>query len=108
MISSYETLAGLAERELELARAERYDELEALASERDVLMASLPAQAPDGAGPALERALVASARVTEVLAAAAALARAELDRVNRGRPAVQAYASGLPRRPQAKLVDQSG
>jgi hypothetical protein len=108
VISRYETLADLAERELELVHADRYDELGALAAERDGLMASLPEQAPSGAGPALERALIASARVTEALAAAAALARAELDRVNRGRPAVQAYASGLPRSPQAKLVDESG
>jgi hypothetical protein len=60
----YETLARIFERELEALGAGRLDELDALAAEREALIASLPATPPAAARPALERALLMQKRVT--------------------------------------------
>lgn len=108
MSSSWDALAELAERELALVEQGRYAELGELARERAALIAALPASAPPSAGPALRRALETQGRVTELLATETALAGAELERLNRGRAAMRAYASGVPARPVRRLVDRAG
>jgi hypothetical protein len=60
----YETLARIAERELESLAAGQLDELVALAAERETLVATLPQIPPASAGPALERAALIQKRVT--------------------------------------------
>jgi flagellar biosynthesis/type III secretory pathway chaperone len=60
----YETLARLAERELELLAAGRLDELDGVAAEREALLATLPAAPPACARAALERAALTQQRVT--------------------------------------------
>lgn len=60
----YETLARIAERELELLGAGRLHELVDLAAERDALLATLPPTPPASARPALERAALIQKRVT--------------------------------------------
>jgi hypothetical protein len=107
-MSSWETLAELAERELELIEQDRFDELAALGEVRAALVAALPAQAPPQAFPALERASELQELVTHALAAKAAVARAELERVNRGRDSMRMYASGMPQARRPRMVDRTG
>jgi flagellar biosynthesis/type III secretory pathway chaperone len=59
----YETLARILERELEALGSGRLEELDALAAERDALIASLPPVPPAAARPALERASLTQKRV---------------------------------------------
>jgi hypothetical protein len=59
----YEALARIIERELELVRTRDYDALSELKSQRDALIASLPATPPASARPALQRAALMNKRV---------------------------------------------
>jgi hypothetical protein len=101
----YERILALGERELELVQAERWEELAALGSEREELIASLPAVAPQIARGSLERAAELQQRVSLELARSLALARESLGRVDRSRRAAAGYAPPVERR---KLVDSAG
>ena len=59
----YEALARMIERELELICSRDYDALEKLKSEREALIASLPATPPASARPALQRAALMNKRL---------------------------------------------
>jgi len=87
----YSRLADLTEVERDHAVAGRIDELRAVQAEKAALVAALPATAPEGARPHLERAAVAQAGVTAALAGAMRAARADAVRVDQGRTAVAAY-----------------
>jgi hypothetical protein len=89
--SDYERLAELAEAERDHAVAGRISELLAVQAEATALVAALPAKAPEGARPHLERAAAARAEVTAALAASMRAARADVVRVEQGRTAVAAY-----------------
>lgn len=90
-LSSYERLAELAEAEREHTVAGRIAELLAVQAEGAALVASLPAKAPEGARPHLERAAVARTEITAALGAAVRVARADAVRVEQGRAAMAAY-----------------
>jgi hypothetical protein len=90
-VRAYDELATLAEREREAVVAGRADELEALRARREALVASLPAQAPPEARPALERAERAQAEAVVALRDAVAEARRALDAVGQGRRATRGY-----------------
>ena len=95
----YEELVRLAERELELARAGRLDEVARLQDERAEHVALLPPSPPAEARPALERAAALQREVTVVLAMGARSAAESLRRVDLGRAAARSYApaGGAPR-----------
>lgn len=88
----YEELVRLAERELELARAGRLDEVAELQARRAQHVALLPSYPPPDARPALERAAALQQETTVVLAMSARSAVDSLRRVDRGRVAVRSYA----------------
>src|SRR5262249_21753520 len=92
LTDQYERILALGERELELVQTERWDELAALGSEREQLIASLPALAPSTARGPLERAAELQQRVSAELARSIALAREGLGRLDRGRRAAAGYA----------------
>lgn len=95
----YEELVRLTERELELARAGRLDEMAVLQSQRAVHVEALPARPPVEARGALERAAALQREITVTLAMGARSAVDELRRVDRGRAAVRSYtpAGAAPR-----------
>ena len=90
-MSAYDHLAVLAEVELGLVRAGRLDELPDLYARRSQVMATLPAQAPAAARPALERAAALQAEIVAELQRGRDATGVELDRLRRGRGAVRAY-----------------
>jgi hypothetical protein len=92
---AYAALVHLAERERQLVDDGRVEELAALAAERDALIATLPAQAPAAARPALERALALQTATAVALRASLAQMRHEIAAVDRGRGVARAYA-GMP------------
>ena len=98
-LAAYEQLVRLAERELELARAGRLEEVAALQAERDEHVASLPPR-PTG-----ERAAALQQEITLVLAETAQAVTEELRRVDRGRAVARTYApaGGAP----SSTVDRS-
>ena len=99
MTAAYERLVTLAERELELVRSGALDEIPALVEERRQIAASLPAQPPHAARPALERAAAIQAQISELLKESLAETAAELDRLVQGRAAVRSYApAAAPRK----------
>ena len=104
-LAAYEQLVRLAERELELARAGRLEEVAALWAERDEHVASLPPRPPADARPALERAAALQQEITLVLAETAQAVTEELRRVDRGRAVARTYApaGGAP----SSTVDRS-
>ena len=101
----YETLAAIAERELELVTAGATDGLTELRARRDAILAALPPAPPPAARPALERTAELQARVTDVLRQRLEETGAELRRLNRGRTAMRGYAPPIA---PLKLVDQAG
>lgn len=101
---SYDLLAELAEEELLLAQAGDLDALADLHLRRDVLVATLPSQAPPAARPALERAAAAHRRAAAVLAIAHAEVAAELRHISRGRAAARSYAPATT--PPAPSLDR--
>lgn len=97
----YEQLARLAERELALVTASdlpSLDDLDALLTERDALVASLPAQAPPDAAPALARAMALQERITAELTTRASAVRRQLGDVERGRRTAHGYGAARSRR----------
>jgi len=96
--ASYETLARLIERELELICTRDYEALETLKSERDALIASLPQTPPASARPALQRAALMNKRLEiEILRLREALL---LDAANVERVGRTARGYSPPREPR--------
>jgi hypothetical protein len=102
----YDMLAGLAERELEVVTAGAMDDLPVIHSERDALLAKLPARPPASAGNALERAAVVQVRVTAALETRKRELAAELGRIDKGRTMLRGYRP--PVEPQPSGIDQTG
>jgi hypothetical protein len=95
-LESYQRLAELAEAERDHAVAGRISELLAVQAEGAALVSALPATAPDGARPHLERAAAARAEVTAALATAMRAARTDAMRIEQGRTAMAAYRPATP------------
>ena len=100
----YGTLVLLAEREHALVEDGRVEDLAALAAERDALIATLPAQAPTAARPALERALALQTATAATLRASLGAMRQQIAELDRGRGVALAYVGG-PAAPAASRVD---
>src|SRR5215831_17583823 len=90
LISLYERVAELGERELELVRT---GQLEPLHAERQELIAVLPDTPPAEASTVLLRAAAVQAQVEALLSGSVAHARAQLVRLDRGRSAMNGYAT---------------
>jgi hypothetical protein len=105
MHPGYSRLVELAERELDLVRAERLDELPALWRERRQVVTELPYVPPLEARDSLARAAELQGRTTALLEERVAATGAEMRRVVMGRSAMQGYAVPVPRMP---LVDRAG
>jgi hypothetical protein len=105
MYTGYSRLVELAERELELVRGERLDELPTLWEERRRVVTELPYVPPLEARDCLARAAELQGRTTALLEERVAATGAEMRRVVFGRAAMQGYAVPLPRVP---LVDRAG
>jgi hypothetical protein len=105
MHSGYSRLVELAERELELVRAERLDELPALWEERRGVVTELPYVPPLEARDCLARAAELQGRTTALLEERVAANGAEMRRVVIGRTAMQSYVAPTRRIP---LVDRAG
>lgn len=88
----YEELVRFAERELELARAGRLEDIAELQARRAEHVALLPSYPPPDARPALERAAALQRETTVVLAMSARSAVDSLRKVDRGRAAARSYA----------------
>jgi hypothetical protein len=89
----YSALVALAEREHALVAGGHVEELAALAAEREALVATLPAQAPASAGPALERATSLQLATTAALRAALEETRQRMQTMDERGRAVRAYAA---------------
>jgi hypothetical protein len=98
----YAALVEIAERERALVDAGRIEELDALAAERDALIATLPPQAPASARPALERAHALQRATSAVLRASLNELRHSLAALDRGRGVARAYAAG-PQAPPTQV-----
>jgi flagellar biosynthesis/type III secretory pathway chaperone len=97
----YERLARILERELEALGSGRLDELDALAGEREALIATLPAAPPACARPALERASLTQKRVEmEIIRRREAIVL-ELAQVEQVRRVAEGYAP--PRGPRSSF-----
>jgi hypothetical protein len=101
-MTGYDQLANLAERELDLLRDGRWEELRGVQVERDLLATSLPLTPPAAARGALLRAGVAQAEIVATLSRRRDDAGRELSHLRRGRGAVRAYGHvGAPAAPAA-------
>ena len=94
----YERLAGSYELERELVAEGRLDELAELASDREALIASLPAAPPASARAALERAQLMSKRVMIEIVRRRDAVLADLGRVAQGDRTARGYAPNRRRR----------
>ena len=96
-MNPWQDLLARAERELTLAREERWEELAESGAERVRLAAALPAPAP-AVRPLLERLALVQEQIASLLAAGRAQTARELGTLNRGRGAVRSYApvAGAP------------
>jgi hypothetical protein len=103
---AYAELVALAERELELVQAERFEGLDAIQARRAELVSILPPSPPAEALPFLQQAAAMQARTEAVLEQGLTHAAAELQAVRRGRHAVQAYTPGSGA--ESRLVDSTG
>src|SRR6185437_5526712 len=92
LISLYERVAELGERELELVRTGRYEQLEPLHAERQELIASLLPAPPPEARAALLNAAALQSQVEGLLSGSLAHVRGQLVRVDQGRTAARGYA----------------
>jgi hypothetical protein len=87
-------LADLADEELGLVAAERYDELPDLHRRRDAALAALPSGPPSPEDrPLLEHALAVQMEISAHLERARDQVRDELQRVSHRRTAARGYAS---------------
>ena len=93
MSAAHQDLLGVAERQLALADAGRWDELPAAMEDFARRAASLPAVAPSSAADALRHAAEIVARVDERLRAGRLTCARELSQLQRGRGAVRSYGS---------------
>ena len=105
LIARYERLAELGERELELARTGDYDALAELNAERGEIVASLPAEPPAAARPALERAAALQKQAEALLSGGVAIRRSAMARLERGREVLTAYS---PTTAPAHRLDSRG
>lgn len=92
-LAPYEHLVALAEHEACLVASGAWDDLPALAAEREATIAALPAVAAPEALPALQRLAGLQQLVSAALGSARAGTVAELAQLGRGRGAVQGYAT---------------
>jgi hypothetical protein len=99
-MTAYAELVALAERERALVRAQRWDELPALAAARARVRVALDGTPPAEARPYLERALEIEREIEAGLAAARAFTLRKLSGLDRGATAVRGYA-GAGFRPAA-------
>jgi hypothetical protein len=89
-------LAALAEEELGLLAAGRFDEIADVQARRDEVLARMPAFVADAAeAEALAQAHALQVQVTALLEQATAEMSARLNRLDRGRTSVRAYAASL-------------
>jgi hypothetical protein len=107
-VDPWQDLLARAERELTLARDERWEELAEAGAERARLAAALPAPAP-ALRPLLERLALVQEQIASLLAAGRAQTARELGALNRGRGAVRGYATGVGGVPDPRggWVDES-
>lgn len=91
----YERLAELAEAELALCEAGRFEELGGGAAEIEAIVAGLPPQPPADAREPLERAARAQNAIAALLARGIEDTRGELVQLRRGRDAARSYAASL-------------
>lgn len=102
---TYDALAELASRELELVSAGEMDQLPGLRAQRTALTAALPDSPPVTAGTALKCTAALQAQISAVLEERLQQTAAELRKLTHGRTAVQGYA---PPGERQKLVDRAG
>jgi hypothetical protein len=102
----YERILELGELELVLVKDGRWEELAELGTEREQLIAGLPALPPQTARGPLEKAADLQQRVSNELARSIALARGDAGRLDRGRRAAAGYAPPVANR--RKLLDTAG
>lgn len=91
MTNVYDVLAAVAERELELARAGRWDDLRRLQQDRERLIGDLPQRPPWSAREALAQAAAAQEATSAVIDEHVRDARAALGVIARGRTAIGRY-----------------
>jgi hypothetical protein len=96
----YETLVAMIERELELAGAGRFEELERVNAERTTLMATLPDVPPACARPALERAALMHKRFAIDLLRGRESMLVAVSELERARRAARGYTPAGHRRPR--------
>ncbi len=94
MTGTHEELLGIAEHQLELAEAGRWDELPAAMELFARRAATLPAVPPPSAAGVLRRAAQVAARVEELVRAGRMETARDLSRLQRGRGAVRSYEAG--------------
>ena len=93
----YERLVAIAELEANLVASGAWEDLPAVARERDASLAALPAVAPAAARPQLERLAGLQGLITAALASARTDTARELGSLSDGRGAVRGYAAGVVR-----------
>jgi hypothetical protein len=101
-MSAWGDLAVLADRELGLVRAGRWEEARALADERDALAPGMPSPRPEDRA-ALELLVALQEQLVVECTLARDAAAREMAALNRGRGAVRGYASTTA--PPAARVD---
>jgi len=97
-LDPYAAILELAERELQLARDGRIEDLRSLASAWDELAADLPAQPPPAARGPLERAAVLHERTSATLQCLREALLCDLRTTARASRAARGYAEQAPRR----------
>jgi hypothetical protein len=103
-LDPYSAILELAERELELARAGRIEDLRSLAPRWDALTADLPAQPPPAARGPLQRAAALHERTNAALLSLREAMLCDLRTTARASRAAHGYARQAQRRAR---VDQS-
>jgi hypothetical protein len=97
-LDPYAAILELAERELELARDGRIEDLRSLAPEWDALTADLPEQPPASARTPLERAAALHERTSATLQCLREALLCDLRTTARASRAAHGYAGHTPRR----------
>ncbi len=97
-LDPYTALLELAERELQLARDGRIEDLRSLAGEWEQLTADLPEQPPPAARGPLERAAVLHERTSATLQCLREALLCDLRTTARASRAARGYAEQAPRR----------
>lgn len=104
-LDPYAAIVAFAERELELARDGRIEDLRSLAPEWDSLTAGLPAQPPASARGALERATVLHERTSATLMSLREAMLCDLRTTARASRAAHGYAE--QNRHRGRRIDHS-